>query len=287
MITPTTVLGQPAMQLQAPDGARATVLLHGAHVVSWIPAGDQERLYLSPTAQAGDGKAVRGGVPVCWPQFNLRGPLPCKHGFVRDRAWQWDAQQSAVRGGAAIGVLRLRDDAATRALWPHAFEAELTVVISGLEMDIELSITHTGTDDAPPFSFSGALHTYLRTDDVRRTRLGGLFGVSYLDTVNGLSQHQEIDPFSFDGEIDRIYWNASSDGRDALVLANSFGRMGITAQGLPDVVVWNPGPTKCAALPDMPDDDWLQMLCVEAAVIGEPVTLAPGQNWTGRQSIAV
>ena len=45
---PLTVLGQPAMRLRAPDGAEATVLLHGGHIVSWIPAGDQERLYLSP-----------------------------------------------------------------------------------------------------------------------------------------------------------------------------------------------------------------------------------------------
>ena len=86
MIKPTTVLGQPAMHLRAPDGAQATVLLHGAHTVSWIPAGDQERLYLSPLAVAGPGQSVRGGVPVIFPQFNAQGPLP-RHGFARDRAW--------------------------------------------------------------------------------------------------------------------------------------------------------------------------------------------------------
>ena len=37
--------GQPAVQLQSPAGDRATVLLHGAHVASWIPAGGSERLY--------------------------------------------------------------------------------------------------------------------------------------------------------------------------------------------------------------------------------------------------
>ena len=126
MIEPVSVLGQPAMRLVAPDGAEATVLLHGAHVVSWIPAGDQERLYLSPQAVAGPGQAVRGGIPVIFPQFNTRGPLP-RHGFARNRAWQWAEQ--AERGGAAIGVLRLEADDATRALWPHGFSAELTVVV--------------------------------------------------------------------------------------------------------------------------------------------------------------
>ncbi|MEY4414774.1 MAG: hypothetical protein RIQ53_2067 [Pseudomonadota bacterium] len=284
MIEAVEFMGQPAMRLVAPDGAEATVLLHGAHIVSWIPAGDQERFYVSPTTGFGPGTAVRGGVPVCWPQFNMRGPLPCKHGLVRDRAWQWDAQQSAVRAGAAIGVLTLRDDAATRAIWPQGFEAELTLVLSGLELDIELAITNSGDT---PMTFTGALHSYFKVDDVRRSRLGGLFGVEYLDTVIDETHRQEFDPMSFVGEIDRIYWNAGGADKQPLILATHMGRMGITAEGLPDVVVWNPGPAKAAALPDLPDEDWPRFLCVEAALIGEPVTLAPGEHWSGRQSLAV
>ncbi len=42
----TEVLGQPAVHVQAPDGAQAIVLLHGGQVVSWIPAGGREQLYL-------------------------------------------------------------------------------------------------------------------------------------------------------------------------------------------------------------------------------------------------
>ncbi|OYU96640.1 MAG: D-hexose-6-phosphate mutarotase [Burkholderiales bacterium PBB5] len=275
MIKPTTVIGQPAMWQQAPDGAQATVLLHGGQVVSWIPAGDQERLYLSPLAQIGPGKAVRGGVPVCFPQFAERGPLP-KHGLARDRAWQW--VEGARRGDVALGVLRLSDDDHTRAIWPHAFEAELTLVISGLQLDLELAITNTGH---APFDFTAALHTYLLVDDVRRARLGGLFGVRYTDSLTGAQQHQEIDPFSFAGEIDRVY----EDATGPLSLATAMGRMVISAEGFSDVVVWNPGPTKAAALADLPDDDWLSLLCVEAGAIAQPVTLAPGQEWVGRQSL--
>ena len=79
----TEFQGQPALRLRAPDGAQATVLLHGAHLVSWIPAGGQEQLYLSPTTLYGEGRAVRGGVPVVFPQFNMRGPLAAKHGLSR------------------------------------------------------------------------------------------------------------------------------------------------------------------------------------------------------------
>lgn len=273
MIEPVQVLGQPAMRLVSSDGAQATVLLHGAHIVSWIPAGDQERLYLSPQATAAPGQAVRGGIPVCFPQFGRRGALPA-HGLARTRAWQW--VEGAQRDGVVTGVLRLSDDAATRALWPHAFEAELTLSLAGLRLDIELAITNTGN---APFDFTAALHTYLLCDDVQRARLGGLHGVRYLDTLTNTEHTQEIDPFSFAGEIDRIYFDATQP----LWLATAMGRMAIDNDGFADVVVWNPGPHKAAQLADLPDGDWPRLLCVEAACIGRPISLAPGQEWAARQ----
>lgn len=277
MIKPTEVLGQPAMWLRAPDGAQATVMLQGAQLVSWIPAGDQERLYLSPSAVAGPGQAVRGGIPVVFPQFSQQGPLP-RHGLLRDRPWQW--VEGATRGDVVIGVLRMVDDETTRAIWPQRFEAELSFSLSGLQLDVELAISNTGET---PFDFQAALHSYLLVDDVRRARLGGLFGVRYRDQLSGAEQRQEMDPFSFAGEIDRIYFDAEGPQ----TLATSMGRMLISREGFPDVVVWNPGPAKAAALPDLPDDDWLRMLCVEAGAIGTPVTLAPGQEWVARQGFEV
>jgi glucose-6-phosphate 1-epimerase len=273
VIEPVQVLGQPALRLRVADGAQATVLLHGAHIVSWIPAGDQERLYLSPLARAGEGQAVRGGIPVVFPQFAQRGPLP-RHGFARRRTWQW--LEGSERGGVATGVLRLASDDTTRSVWPHDFEAELTLSLGGLQLDVELAVANTGDSS---FAFTAALHTYLRCDDLRHARLGGLYGVRYLDSVGGLEHRQEIDPFSFAGEIDRIYF----DARGPLSLSTAMGRMTITQEGFDDRVVWNPGPAQARALSDLPDDGWLQMLCVEAACIGRPVPLAPGQQWVARQ----
>ena len=279
MILPVEVLGQPAMRLRAPDGAQAVVLLHGAHVVSWAPAGGVERLYCSPTAEAGPGRSVRGGVPVCWPQFNLRGDLPgVKHGFVRNRVWQWDAAQSATRGGAAIGVLRLTDDNATRAIWPYAFEAELTIVVGGGQLDIELAITNPGE---ARMRFTGALHSYLRVDDFRQARLAGLRGTAYLDTVIDADRLQEMEPLGFADEIDRIYWNAPAE----LVLQSGLGPLGIASEGFADTVVWNPWVEKCAAMADMPANGWRHMLCIEAAVARVPQTVAAGEEWYGRQTL--
>ncbi len=121
------VLGQPALKIQSPCGSEAIVLLHGGHLISWKPAGADEQLYLSPTAVAGPGQAVRGGVPVIFPQFEQRGPdvsLP-RHGLARTRAWKVDE----VRQGKdhTQATLMLTDDDSTRAWWPHQFTLELTL----------------------------------------------------------------------------------------------------------------------------------------------------------------
>ncbi|MEO8299306.1 MAG: D-hexose-6-phosphate mutarotase [Burkholderiales bacterium] len=270
------VNGQPAVQLRAPDGAAATVLLHGAHIVSWVPAGSEEQLYLSPATRYGEGHAVRGGVPVCFPQFSDRGPLP-KHGFARTRAWAFD--QAQVRGEHAFAVLRLVDDAATRALWPFAFAAELTISVSGGRLDIELAVTNTG--DAT-LEFTAALHTYLHSFNVLKTQLEGLQGATYYDHVAGVDGKQQwIDVLTVAQEMDRIYWQAPQP----LLLREPGRRVEITTEGFEDTVVWNPGPQKCALLVDMPPEGWRDMLCVEAAQIGAPVRLAPGQEWAGMQTL--
>ena len=71
----------------AADGARFEAYLHGAHVTSWRAAGDdEERLFVSAAAKFEDGLAIRGGIPVCFPQFADQGPLPM-HGLVRTVPW--------------------------------------------------------------------------------------------------------------------------------------------------------------------------------------------------------
>lgn len=274
---PCLYQGQPAVHLRAPDGARATVLLHGGHIVSWAPARGEEQLYLSPTSAFGGTAAVRGGVPVIFPQFNQQGPLP-KHGFARNRAWTLDEAQ--VRGSHAFAVLRLDADDATRAIWPHDFALELTVSVEGARLEMELAVINTG--DAA-FEFQTALHTYLRCADVRRAQLEGLLDVNYQDAVLDQPRQQWIDVVTITQELDRIYWETPR----RLLLREAGRRLAVESSSFEDTVVWNPGPDKCAALPDMPDADWLSMLCVEAAQIGNPVRLAPGDEWVGMQALTL
>ncbi len=275
-----TFNGQPALQLQSPDGAQAVVLLHGAHLVSWRPAGPDrqpgdEQLYLSERAIYAEGQAVRGGVPVIFPQFEKRGPLP-RHGLARTR--HWELAESRVGADHAVAVLRLVDDDATKAHWPHAFEAELTVSISGPRLDIELAVINT---DQAPLHFTAALHTYLRVADVNLVRLEGLSGLRYIDSTSGEEHLDFNQTLQVHGEVDRIYMRATQ----GLLLRDQGRRVALESQGFDDVVVWNPGPEKCSAMPDMPAEGWREMLCVEAARITHPIDLPPGEEWAGRQSL--
>ena len=271
---PTEYNGHPAVALQSSDGARATILLHGGHLVSWVPAGGEEQLYVSPTSRYGEGQAVRGGVPVIFPQFSSRGTLP-RHGLLRTRGWQLG--ETASHGQHAQAVLRFVADDATRALWPHEFEAEITVSIIGRQLDVEFAVTNAGDT---PFDFSVALHSYLRTNDVLKAQLEGLQGVKYEDNTTGQWQQQWGDVTQVVGEVDRLY----HDTTQPLTLRELGRKLLVTHADFTDVVVWNPGPEKAAQLDDLPEGDWQRFLCVEAARVIDPVTLPPGEEWAGMQT---
>lgn len=265
--------GMDAVEIVAPGGARATVLLQGGQVLSWQPEAAPEQLYCSPTAVFVPGKAVRGGVPVCFPQFGKQGPLPA-HGFARTQPWQLLMAEQGVDD--ALCALRLEDNEATRKTWPHAFALELTVRIAGRRIDIELACENTGTE---AFEFSTALHTYLRLDDLVDARLHGLQGLSYLDSLSGKTQVEMQEALRVNAEVDRVYAHAIR----ALLLREPKRALRIEQEEFADVVVWNPW----GAMADMPDDDYHQMLCVEAARINRPVKLEPGEEWAGRQILSL
>ena len=265
-----------ALRLNGPRGASAVISLLGGQVLSWITPDGRERLFLSDKAVFDGSVAIRGGIPVCWPQFAALGDLP-KHGFVRTRPWQVATERCG--DDYALVTLAIEDDEATRALWPHAFRLELTLMLEDDRIDLELSVSNTGE---APFSFTGALHTYLRVTQVEDVALEGLYGHHYRDAANGDKVIRDSGTaVMVDSEIDRVYRDVK---RPQLLQAGNLS-LGIQSQDFPDVVVWNPWVDKCGALADMPADGWRHMLCVEAAVAETPVLVPAGEEWFGRQTL--
>lgn len=261
-------------------GDELAISLHGGQVLSWRSAVAGEQLYASPDAQPGPGRAVRGGVPVCFPQFAARGPL-VKHGFARTVPWKLITPPSS---GAPVAQARLGldDAAAVQPGWPHRFVLTLDVELGSGWLAMTLGVTNRG---AAPLAFTAALHTYLLAGDVRLARLHGLRGCRYEDALQSNTLVDEAQAaLGFDGELDRVYLNTPP----ALCLARpGLPDLQVAQQGFADTVVWNPGPARAAALGDMPAADWTRMLCVEAAVVGRPVSLAPQEHWQGTQRLTL
>lgn len=268
--------GRAALRLNGPAGTRAVVSRLGGQLLSWIAADGRERLFLSERAAFDGSVPIRGGVPVCFPQFAGAGPLP-KHGLLRTRAWQVSAQRCG--DDYAMVTLAVGDDAESRALWPHAFGVDLTVMLEADRLDIELGVDNPGE---APFAFTGALHTYLRVVQVEDVAVEGVYGFDYVDKVTGAGPKKETGTkILIEDETDRIYRNVS---RPLLLQAGNLS-LGIQSDGFPDVVIWNPWVDNCARLPDMKPDDWRRMLCIEAAAASQPVVVEAGGSWSGRQSL--
>jgi glucose-6-phosphate 1-epimerase len=267
----------PVAELRSADGATAEIHHDGAQVTSWRPAGGEERLFLSATTALREGVAIRGGIPVIFPQFAAEGPLP-RHGFARTMRWALIGQTQAPDGTAHASFI-LNDTDSTRAIWPAVFRATLAVRVGGSELRVSLTVENLGE---ARFEFAAALHTYLRVRDIASTSLEGLHGVRFRESGHpGVLRTDEARILRPVGEIDRVY----VDVPGPVVVREPTRALEVASSGFVDVVVWNPGAEKAAALPDLERGGERRMLCVESGAVQQRPMLAPGERWTGEQRL--
>ena len=268
--------GMPVL-LVSGAAASAEIYLHGATVTGWTPRGAEPVLWVSAASRFTRDAALRGGVPICFPWFGPRAghPESPSHGFARLSQWSlagaWDdGEEVTVR-------LRLTDrDARGASAWPHPFEAIYTVVI-GSRLSLALTVTNHGDDD---LVFEEALHTYLGVRDIRTTEVTGLQGAPFSDSRCGpQAVPGDPGPVRFRAETDRLYPGSTAT---ATVHDGGAGRCVVIAKaGSESTVVWNPWADKARDLPDMGDDEWTRMLCVEVGNLRDAaVGLAPGGSHT-------
>ena len=263
--------GLPVAIVRTPH-SDATIALQGATVVSFQPGNQAGLLWRSDHGAWAEDRAIRGGIPICWPWFGPHPTDPAKpaHGFVRSRPWT--LLGTAVSGSGATEVrLGLNDDEATRALWPHAFALELVAVV-GVDLRVSLLVHNAGTT---PFTCGGALHTYLHVGDVTAITIDGLDGCTYIDAVDGRRAKTQHGAVTIEGETDRIYQDTTATCMiDDRVLGR---RITVAKEGSRSTVVWNPWREKAARLPDMGEEEYPSMVCVEVAnALGDSVVVPPG-----------
>jgi len=247
--------------------------LHGAHVTSWKPAGNEEVLFVSTKSRWEEGHAIRGGIPICFPWFRakLDDPHAPAHGFVRTKMWQLESILENENGVAV--TMFTQSDGHTQKWWPGEFRLVHRVTF-GSELRLELACMNTGTT---PFRFEEALHTYNRIADIQDARLEGLDGVSYLDNTESNKEKTQRGDAIIAAPTDNAYSNTENEVD--LLDANKRRRIRLRKQHSLSTVVWNPWREGAARLEDLGDGEWRQFLCVEAGnIMDAAIHLAPGQE---------
>ncbi|MBL4712417.1 MAG: D-hexose-6-phosphate mutarotase [Gammaproteobacteria bacterium] len=257
--------------------ANSTISLQGAHILSWIPKGEEEVIWLSEEASFATGKSVRGGVPICWPWFgpynstdDASSNFPA-HGFARTVNWHVLSTEALANGSTRISFTTLPDED-TKAMWPANTTVQLKVTV-GKKLELEL-ITHN--DSTQPITIGQAFHTYFRIGDIANTKIHGLDDTDYLDKVDNLKRKVQHGPVCIDGEVDRIYLDTTSDCviEDKALKRNII----IIKCGSHSTVVWNPWQEVADKMGDLGTDGYKQMLCVESSNAAEDeVTIQPGK----------
>ena len=257
--------------------ASAVISLQGAHVLSWIPTGEKDVIWLSEDATFAIGKSVRGGVPICWPWFGAHETntdFPA-HGFARTVVWTVIATQQLDTGETQVtfklDTQELEEH--QQNMWPQATIAEYKITI-GKKLNLEL---FTSNNSEQAITIGQALHTYFNVDDVRNTSLSGLDGKDYLDKTASFNRFIQVGNVCIDKEVDRIYLNTP----DTLVIDDAKRKIIISKQGSLSSVVWNPWEEVANKMGDLGQDGYLKMLCVESANAAEDtVSIQPNKIHT-------
>lgn len=276
-----SIAGYPFLRIRHAK-ASASIALHGAHLTDWTPAGEKPVIYTSPTAIYKEGRAIRGGVPICWPWFNAHPEDPTlpSHGVARNAFWDLIDASEAEEG--VILTLSLPRTEALIGSFPPAFELTLTMRI-GAKLTLTL-LTKNSSDDT--FRVGGALHTYFAISHLGKVQLNGLEGVTYIDTVGTEALKVQNGPITFTEETDRIFIETS----DAVILQDSGWNRSVKVEksGSASTVIWNPAAEKATALPDLPDHGYKDFVCIEAANARKDIyTLESGQSTSLEQRITV
>ena len=275
--------GWPYAEINHPE-AKAVVSIYGAHVLNFIPTGRADVLWNTSKSIFQKGKAIRGGIPLCWPWF---GPHPSDatkpaHGFARISMWTIESTGITHTGDIQL-TLQINASAKTEEFWPYAFSATLTITI-GKALHVELAITNTGNED---FTYTDALHSYIHVGDASQITIEGLQGVSYYDYTDQNALKQQMEALTtIRKEENRRYVDTAST---CIIHDPVLGRnIQVTKVGSNTTVVWNPWVETAKTFVDMQDEDYKTMICMEAAnAFDETITLAPMKSHRLATSLSI
>jgi len=245
------------------------VYLHGAHVTKFQPAGQQHPvLWLSRESNFASDKAIRGGVPICFPWFGplASDPKAPAHGTARVKSWSLVDAKATDQGGVTLKF--------TTQIAPFdvAFQVEFS---DRLVMSLQVTLDPSAASSS---SFEAALHSYFTVSNIHEISIKGLETVDYIDKVDHATRKPSTSELiRFDGECDRVYLNTSHTCK---LDDPGMGRtIHVAKTNSRSTIVWNPWIEKSTRMADFGNDEWTSMVCIETAnVADQAISLSPGQS---------
>jgi glucose-6-phosphate 1-epimerase len=253
--------------------ATAKVALQGGHLFHYQQQGKKPLLWVSSKSYFETGKAIRGGIPICWPWFGKHrtdSTLP-QHGFARTSPFELLEAIEPDQNTTEL-VLQLQSSAMTFALWPYHFKVLLRITIGPT---LTLALT-TRNCDTKSFTISSALHSYFAVSNISNVSIHGLDTIEYWDALTDDHKIQK-GGIHINEEVDRVYQNVI----DPLLLHDLDRTVKINATGSSSAVVWNPWIQKSMRMADMQNDAYKTMICIETAnALNDARDLAPQEDHT-------
>jgi len=248
----------------------AEIFLQGGQITKFIPKNAQPLLWVSENETYQEGMSIRGGIPVCWPWFgaHVAADWPA-HGFARTSLWQADEVHETE--DEIVISLQLPMKLVNLIHWPYESSLKIDFILTD-KLQVRLTTMNLGRD---PFSFTQALHSYFPTSSIEKTYVDGLQGSQYMEFGAGpFSQNEQV---HFVRETDRVYTQAAS----TQTIHTPEGKISVSRENSTSCVLWNPWIEKSKRLSNFADDEYHNMICLEAAnVLDDFVILAPQQSHT-------
>ena len=237
---------------------KAQVSLYGGQVLSWQPCGEKDVFWLSKNTIYKQGKAIRGGIPLCWPWFGKHpddtGNKIGNHGFAREQIWQVD---DITIGELGVEICVSWSGANMTDLWPFACQLKQRLFFG---QSFKQTLTMQNLSDSDAY-YTGALHSYFYVSSPENIKVAALAQASFDDKLTG----QLCQPQAFEngvGPIDRIYHTS-----DVMTIVDSYWQRTIKlkTKNTKQWVFWNPGVELANNMADIHNNGEQEFVCLEAA----------------------
>lgn len=258
--------------------ASAVISLYGAQLLSYVPRGQKDILWMSEQSLFENGKAIRGGVPVCFPWFgpHISDKTKPQHGFARLQEWNVISVIESEDEIVTV-TLSLQESPFSLEMWPHTFKAIAEFRI-GKILEIKFTVTNIGKET---FEYSDALHTYFNISDISAINMEGLQNASYYEGFGMDLKKQQTPLLSFNSETNRRYIDHSGD---CIINDPGYNRKIRSAKtGSKVTVVWNPWEATAKTMTDIHPGGYKTYVCAEPANAYpgiDMINLAPGESHT-------